>query len=154
MRLASGLRHARAQPGALAPIAAATGLRRARARLDKLAPIAAATGLRRARARLATLATITAAAGLLACATEPEPAPPVPEAMVRRLTAFEYANTVRDVLGVEAALTREFPADPPALGFDTVAASQPPRRCWSRSSNTRRSRSRPRVWPPSRPARR
>lgn len=81
-----------------------------------------ATGLRPARA----LAAIAGGLGLLACAPGPEPAPPVPEAMVRRLTAFEYANTVRDVLGVEAALTREFPADPPALGFDTVAASQPP----------------------------
>lgn len=65
------------------------------------------------------------ALALAACAPE-SPAPPVPEAMVRRLTAFEYAATVRDVLGVEASLAREFPADPPALGFDTVAAAQPP----------------------------
>ncbi|MDC0718201.1 DUF1592 domain-containing protein [Nannocystis bainbridge] len=65
--------------------------------------------------------------GIFAVACAPEPAaPPVPEAMVRRLTAFEYANTVRDVLGVEASLAREFPGDPPALGFDTVATSQPP----------------------------
>lgn len=52
------------------------------------------------------------------------PAPPVPGAIVRRLTQFEYENTIRDVLGVEAALAREFPSDPPALGFDTVAAAQ------------------------------
>ncbi|MBZ5707994.1 DUF1592 domain-containing protein [Nannocystis pusilla] len=65
------------------------------------------------------------ALALVACAPEAV-APPVPEVMVHRLTAFEYAGTVRDVLGVEATLAREFPGDPPALGFDTVAAAQPP----------------------------
>ncbi|WAS94417.1 DUF1592 domain-containing protein [Nannocystis punicea] len=75
-----------------------------------------ATGLPRA---------LLGALALSACAPEPV-APPVPEAMVRRLTAFEYASTVRDVLGVEATLTREFPVDAPALGFDTVATGGPP----------------------------
>lgn len=64
-----------------------------------------------------------AALVLAACGSEPL-APPVPEVLVRRLTAFEYQHTVGDVLGVAAPLAREFPSDPPALGFDTIAAVQ------------------------------
>lgn len=76
----------------------------------------------RLRARCSTL---VGALTLVACAPEVV-APPVPEDMVHRLTAFEYASTVRDVFAVEAALAREFPGDPPALGFDTVGATQAP----------------------------
>lgn len=66
---------------------------------------------------------VALAAVALACESAP-PAPPVPGDIVRRLTHFDYQNTIRDVLGVEAALAREFPSDPPALGFDTIAAVQ------------------------------
>lgn len=60
----------------------------------------------------------------LAACESAHPVPPVPGDMVRRLAPFDYHNTIRDVFGVEPALAREFPSDPPALGFDTVAAAQ------------------------------
>lgn len=40
-------------------------------------------------------------------------------AWTRRLTRFEYNNTVRDLLGVKLAPATEFPAEAKALGFDT-----------------------------------
>lgn len=48
----------------------------------------------------------------------------VPEVAARRLTRGEYERTTRDLLGLDAALAREFPADHHALGFDTIAAVQ------------------------------
>lgn len=56
--------------------------------------------------------------GLLAsCASEPPPA----RAVLHRLNRVEYANTVRDLFGVPVEVTRRFPADDFALGFDNQA---------------------------------
>jgi len=40
---------------------------------------------------------------------------------MRRLSRFEYDNTVRDLLGQEANASREFPAEETSLGFDNNA---------------------------------
>jgi mono/diheme cytochrome c family protein len=40
---------------------------------------------------------------------------------LRRLNRVEYQNTLRDLLGMELALTEDFPADDSAHGFDNVA---------------------------------
>ncbi len=39
---------------------------------------------------------------------------------IRRLTRFEYANTVRELLGIEYATTGNFPADGVGYGFDNI----------------------------------
>jgi hypothetical protein len=61
-----------------------------------------------------------ALAGLLRAAAEsgaPDPGRPV----LRRLNRFEYANTVRDLLGVEVpGIVELLPEDPQGHGFDTV----------------------------------
>lgn len=50
--------------------------------------------------------------------------PPQPHAPVlRRLTRFEYRNTVRDLLGVDFPAEEFFPADGVALGFDHVGSA-------------------------------
>ena len=46
----------------------------------------------------------------------------VPRTALRRLTRFEYASTVRDLLGVDPALASELPADEVTNGFDNNAA--------------------------------
>ena len=50
-------------------------------------------------------------------AGNPDPGP----ATVRRLNRAEYANAVRDLLGVDADLARELPADNSGFGFDNIA---------------------------------
>jgi hypothetical protein len=65
---------------------------------------------------------LAAALALTAC--EDRPVPDIPEVAARRLTRGEYERTTRDLLGLDAALAREFPADHHALGFDTIAAVQ------------------------------
>lgn len=40
---------------------------------------------------------------------------------VRRLNRFEYANAVRDLLGVEADVARDLPPDNSGFGFDNIA---------------------------------
>ena len=42
----------------------------------------------------------------------------------RRLTRFEYENTVQDLLGVDIPLQDFLPEDSLADGFDTIASSQ------------------------------
>ncbi len=44
-------------------------------------------------------------------------------ATARRLTRFEYDNTVRDLLGIEAKAASEFPSEEMALGFDDNASA-------------------------------
>jgi len=39
---------------------------------------------------------------------------------IRRLTRFEYKNTIRDLLGVEAELADDFPRDDVGYGFDNI----------------------------------
>jgi Protein of unknown function (DUF1592)/Protein of unknown function (DUF1588)/Protein of unknown function (DUF1587)/Protein of unknown function (DUF1585)/Protein of unknown function (DUF1595) len=39
---------------------------------------------------------------------------------IHRLTRVEYANTVRDLLGVDVRATEEFPADDSGYGFDNI----------------------------------
>ena len=39
---------------------------------------------------------------------------------IRRLTRYEYKNTVRDLLGVEAKLADDFPMDDVGYGFDNI----------------------------------
>ncbi len=49
-------------------------------------------------------------------------APPEPgRVTTRRLNRVEYANTIRDLLGVEFRATQEFPADDSGEGFDNIA---------------------------------
>lgn len=43
-----------------------------------------------------------------------------PRVVLRRLSRVEYANCVRDLVGVEIAAESEFPADDLGYGFDTV----------------------------------
>lgn len=43
------------------------------------------------------------------------------QAPLRRLNRVEYRNTLRDLLGLDLALTVDFPADDTAHGFDNVA---------------------------------
>ncbi|MCX7283533.1 MAG: DUF1592 domain-containing protein [Novosphingobium sp.] len=40
---------------------------------------------------------------------------------IRRLNRFEYANAVRDLLGVEADVARDLPPDNSGFGFDNIA---------------------------------
>jgi hypothetical protein len=59
---------------------------------------------------------------------DPEaPTPPAPNnpgsVSVRRLNRVEYDNTVRDLLGTELRPAKDFPADDPGAGFDTVGAA-------------------------------
>jgi hypothetical protein len=51
------------------------------------------------------------------------PAAPVSPAPLKRLTRFEYANTVRDVFGLDLPLAELFPRDERALGFDNQAGT-------------------------------
>jgi hypothetical protein len=70
---------------------------------------------------------VLAAAALLAAACTREPAGPAPspgDAPIRRLTRFEYDNTVRDLLGDDSRPAQSFAPDETALGFDNQAASQ------------------------------
>jgi hypothetical protein len=53
------------------------------------------------------------------CGVEPSPGP----APARRLTRWEYNNTVRDLLGDETRPADAFPADEEALGFSNNAAA-------------------------------
>jgi Protein of unknown function (DUF1592)/Protein of unknown function (DUF1588)/Protein of unknown function (DUF1587)/Protein of unknown function (DUF1595)/Protein of unknown function (DUF1585) len=56
---------------------------------------------------------------------EPEPScasEPVTRTPLRRLTRFEYANAVTDLLGVDASIARELPADEVTNSFDNNAA--------------------------------
>ena len=47
--------------------------------------------------------------------------PPDPgRVLARRLNRAEYANTVRDLLGVRYRTGEEFPADDSILGFDNI----------------------------------
>ena len=39
---------------------------------------------------------------------------------IRRLTRYEYANTIRDLLGIEFSLTDTFPVDEVGYGFDNM----------------------------------
>jgi Protein of unknown function (DUF1592)/Protein of unknown function (DUF1588)/Protein of unknown function (DUF1587)/Protein of unknown function (DUF1585)/Protein of unknown function (DUF1595) len=50
-------------------------------------------------------------------AAHPDPG----ESAVRRLNRVEYANAVRDLLGVEADLARDLPPDNSGFGFDNIA---------------------------------
>jgi hypothetical protein len=71
----------------------------------------------------------------VACTREAPPAPPPPGAPsacdglhpggspLRRLTRFEYDNTVRDLLGDTSAPARGFVAEEEALGFDNQATA-------------------------------
>lgn len=52
-----------------------------------------------------------------ACATAANPG----RTWLRRLTRFEYNNTVRDLLGIDTSPASAFPAEGKALGFDTNA---------------------------------
>ncbi len=68
-------------------------------------------------------------------ANEPTAAPPLSEqelscpdsslspAPLRRLTRFEFANSVRDVFGIDLPLAELFPRDELALGFDNQAGT-------------------------------
>lgn len=51
------------------------------------------------------------------------PDTPLSPAPLRRLTRFEYANTVRDIFGVDLPLAELFPRDERALGFDNQAGT-------------------------------
>lgn len=57
------------------------------------------------------------AAGVDAC-----PTAQVPRTPLRRLTRFEYANSVRDLLQVDPSAASELPADEVTNGFDNNAA--------------------------------
>jgi len=57
-----------------------------------------------------------ASPGLETCPTTALPRTPL-----RRLTRFEYTNTVRDLLGVDASAARDLPADEVTQGFDNNA---------------------------------
>lgn len=68
---------------------------------------------------------LAVALALAGCEDRRDPdVPDIPEVAARRLTRGEYERTTRDLLGLDAALAREFPADHHALGFDTIAAVQ------------------------------
>lgn len=67
---------------------------------------------------------VTALTGYLEIAAAAE----IPTATVlRRLTRYEYKNTIRDLLGIDTAaadLTRAFPADPRRHGFANLGSAQ------------------------------
>jgi mono/diheme cytochrome c family protein len=46
-----------------------------------------------------------------------------PQAVLRRLNRREYANTIRDLLGIEYQPPEDFPDDPPAYGFDNIGSA-------------------------------
>ncbi len=50
------------------------------------------------------------------------PSQPVPRTPLRRLTRFEYGNAVTDLLGVDAAIVADLPADEVTNSFDNNAA--------------------------------
>jgi hypothetical protein len=50
------------------------------------------------------------------------PTPEIAPTPLRRLTRFEYANTVRDLLAVDAAVAADLPADEVTNGFDNNSA--------------------------------
>jgi hypothetical protein len=54
-----------------------------------------------------------------ACGVAPRPGP----SPIRRLTRFEYDNTVRDLLGDDSQPSRDFPPEEEALGFNNNAAT-------------------------------
>jgi len=62
----------------------------------------------------ATQAELPAAAHPAAAASE------IPVPVVRRLNRVEYANSLRDLFGIEFPFTDELPADGQAGGFDTI----------------------------------
>jgi hypothetical protein len=84
------------------------------------------------RARLFALSALCALA--FGCADDPEPAaPPVQSgecltvdpgpSPIRRMTRFEYNNTVRDLLGDKTLPAADFGAEEEALGFNNNAAN-------------------------------
>ena len=46
------------------------------------------------------------------------------QVVMRRINRSEYNNTVRDLIGIDFQPADDFPADPPAFGFDNVGAAQ------------------------------
>ncbi len=50
------------------------------------------------------------------CGKEPNPG----AVTIRRLTKYEYRNTLRDILGVDYAKAEEFPGDDVGYGFDNI----------------------------------
>jgi mono/diheme cytochrome c family protein len=59
---------------------------------------------------------IQAATNAINCVKDPNPG----KVTVRRLNRFEYANTVRDLTGVDYAKALEFPGDDVGYGFDNI----------------------------------
>ncbi len=43
---------------------------------------------------------------------------------MRRMNRAEYNNTIRDLIGIDFRPADDFPADPPAFGFDNIGAAQ------------------------------
>ena len=59
---------------------------------------------------------ISAATNSVNCVKDPNPG----KVTVRRLNRFEYANTVRDLTGIEYPKALEFPGDDVGYGFDNI----------------------------------
>lgn len=67
-----------------------------------------------------TAAGFTSGADEAATSSANQPISPAPTPTIRRLTRVEYANSLRDLLGIEFPFTAELPADGQAEGFDTI----------------------------------
>ena len=46
------------------------------------------------------------------------------QVVMRRMNRAEYNNTIRDLVGINFRPADDFPADPPAFGFDNIGAAQ------------------------------